>query len=282
MGTVMIVAILAAAVALSLIMALSWAFQRKVGNAGWVDAFWTGGMGIAGTALALAPFGDAWPTPRQLLVGALAAIWSIRLGSYLAVRASKGPEDVRYASFRTEWGPRFERNLFLFLQIQAFAATLLVSAILLAARNPAPGLRAADIAGALILAVAIAGEGVADGQLRRFKADPANRGRVCDAGLWGWSRHPNYFFEWLVWLAYPVIAIDPSGAYPLGWLALIAPLFMLWLLLKVSGIPPLEAQMIRSRGTAYRAYQRRTSAFFPWPPAARPSFNLHELSDHEP
>ena len=110
------------------------------------------------------------------------------------------------------------------------------------------------------------GEGAADRQLDVFKADPRNRGRVCDVGLWSWSRHPNYFFEWLGWLTYPVIAIDPAGAWPQGWLTLLGPLTM-WLLLNfLSGVPPLEAHMLRSRGEAFRDYQRRTSAFFPLPP----------------
>jgi len=124
----------------------------------------------------------------------------------------------------------------------------------------------ADGLGALILAIAIAGEGIADAQLRQFKSLAANRGRVCDVGLWRWSRHPNYFFEWLVWLAYPVIAIDLTGAYAWGWLALLAPAFMYWLLVYVSGIPPLEAAMLRSRGQLYKAYQARTHAFIPMPP----------------
>jgi steroid 5-alpha reductase family enzyme len=121
-----------------------------------------------------------------------------------------------------------------------------------------------------VLLAAIAGEALADGQLRQFRADPGNRGRVCDIGLWGWSRHPNYFFEWLGWVAYPLLAIDLRGDYPFGWLALSAPAFMYWLLVYVSGVPPLEQQMLRSRGAAYREYQGRVSAFFPLPPARSP------------
>jgi steroid 5-alpha reductase family enzyme len=262
----MIIDLLAATVSLSIIMALAWAFQRWKNNGGWTDVWWTAAMGIVGVTLALLPFGDAWPTARQALVATLAAVWALRLGIYLAIRVSGGPEDVRYAGFREAWGPAYQGRMFWFLQIQAVAAALLVAAMFLAARNPAPGLRAADFAGALVLAVAIIGEGIADAQLRRFKSIAANRGRVCDVGLWGWSRHPNYFFEWFGWLAYPVMAIDLTGAYPWGWFALLAPLFMLWLLVKVSGIPPLEAQMLKSRKSAYRAYQQRTSAFFPLPP----------------
>ena len=100
--------------------------------------------------------------------------------------------------------------------------------------------------------------------------DPANQGRVCDVGLWRWSRHPNYFFEWFGWLAYPVIAlsIDHPLSYPWGWATLLAPVFMYWILVHVTGIPPLETQMLRSRGDRYRHYQSRTSAFFPLPPQA--------------
>ena len=100
--------------------------------------------------------------------------------------------------------------------------------------------------------------------MQRFRRDPASKGRVCEIGLWAWSRHPNYFFEWFGWLAYPVIALDP--ARPLTWLSLTAPLVMFLLLTRVSGVPPLEEAMIRSRGDAYRAYQARVSAFFPLPP----------------
>jgi steroid 5-alpha reductase family enzyme len=145
-----------------------------------------------------------------------------------------------------------------------------VFSIFVAARLPSPALRLQDYLGVLILIVGIAGEALADAQLKRFRTDPANKGRVCDVGLLRWSRHPNYFFEWFGWLAYPVIAIplaDPLY-YPWGWATLLAPVFMYWILVHVTGIPPLEAQMLRSRGDRYRDYQSRTSAFFPLPPNA--------------
>jgi steroid 5-alpha reductase family enzyme len=116
------------------------------------------------------------------------------------------------------------------------------------------------------LLTAIVGEAVADRQLARFRAEARNRGRICDSGLWGLSRHPNYFFEWLVWVAFAVIALDPTGGYAWGWLALAAPALMYWLLAHVSGVPPLEAHMLRSRGEAFRDYQRRVNAFWPGPP----------------
>ncbi len=257
----MIVIFIAAAVLLSIIMTGAWVLQRATGNSGWVDVVWSFGLGVAGLVLALLPGG---PTTRQIVVAGLIAAWSLRLGLHIAQRSMHGPEDARYAALRQEWGTRFQVRLFLFLQIQAAAAALLALSMMLAAHNPAPFPRALDIAGIVVLLIAVVGEGVADEQLRRFKKNPANKGRVCDAGLWGWSRHPNYFFEWFGWVAYPLLAI--SGDWWLGWLAWSGPALMYWLLVHVSGIPLLEQQMLQSRGDAFRAYQTRVSAFFPLPP----------------
>lgn len=251
---------------LAVAMTIAWVVQRRTNNAGWVDAVWSFALGAAGVVYALFPLHADTPVVRQWLVAALVAAWSLRLGTHIASRTVHGMEDARYAQFRREWGAAFQRRMFWFLQIQAVAAALLAVSMLLAARNPRP-LSLLDFAALIVLLVAIAGEAWADRQLRRFRADPSNHGRVCDAGLWGWSRHPNYFFEWLVWVAYALLAIDPSGDYPWGWLALSAPALMYWLLVYVSGVPPLEEQMVRSRGERYRAYQARVSAFIPLPPA---------------
>ena len=128
-------------------------------------------------------------------------------------------------------------------RIRRLGSIPLVFAIFVAARFPDPALRPQDYLGALILLAGIAGEALADAQLKRFRGDPANKGRVCDVGLWRWSRHPNYFFEWFGWLAYPVIAlsVDDPLSYPWGWASLLAPVFMYWILVHVTGIPPLEA-----------------------------------------
>ena len=264
-------AVLAVLVFMSAVMAAGWAFVIRTRNAGWTDVFWTFGTGAAGVACALIPLpGQMWPTARQGLVAALVAIWAVRLGLYVALRVASHPEDARYGHLREDWGAAFDRRAFWFLQVQAPATALLSLSILLAARRPFPEtLRAADLAGLAILAIAIAGESLADRQMQAFKADPQNKGRVCEAGLWGWSRHPNYFFEWLGWLAYPVIAVDLGGAYPQGWLALAGPAFMYLILTRLTGAPPLEAAMQRSKGAAYRAYQARVSAFFPLPPRQR-------------
>jgi steroid 5-alpha reductase family enzyme len=114
-----------------------------------------------------------------------------------------------------------------------------------------------------VLILAVLGEGVADRQMQVFRRDPANRGQVCESGLWGLSRHPNYFFECLAWCAYPFFAIGTG--WPWGYAALAGPVAMTWLLTFVSGIPPLEREMVEDRGEAYRDYQARVHAFFPWP-----------------
>jgi steroid 5-alpha reductase family enzyme len=204
------------------------------------------------------------------LVGGLALLWGARLGFYLARRTIGGHrEDVRYARFRRDWGAEFEPRLFWLLMIQALVAALLAFCVAVAARNPAPGLRPADLVGLAVLAASVLGEALADRQMQVFRGDPANRGRVCDAGLWGMSRHPNYFFECLAWCAYPFFAI--GAHWPWGFAALLGPVAMTWLLTRVSGIPPLEREMLEDRGEAYRRYQARVSAFLPLPAQRSPN-----------
>jgi len=249
------------------VMSLAWVVQRRLHNAGWVDVFWSFGTGIAGACAAAAPLPGApfaWPTARAALVGALALLWGMRLGTYLAHRTSGGHrEDVRYARFRQEWGRAFQQRLFWLLMVQAWVAALLAFCVAAAAHNPAPEFRLADLAGLLVLAASVFGEGLADRQMQVFRADRANRGRVCDTGLWGMSRHPNYFFECLAWCAYPFFGI--GAHWPWGFAALLGPVAMTWLLTRVSGIPPLEREMLADRGDDYRRYQDRVSAFFPLP-----------------
>ena len=261
----MILLAIAAAVLVSLAMTAAWLIARLTVNAGWVDVVWTFATGVVGALVAVVPLGGAEPSWRQALVAALALLWSLRLGLHVAARVAKGPEDVRYASFRREWGADYQRRMFWFLQAQAACAWVLAVAIMLAARNPVPQLRVTDAIAVAVLLGAIVGEALADRQLRAFRADPGNKGRICDTGLWRYSRHPNYFFEWLGWFAYPLFGMDFSGRYGWGWLAFAAPALMYWLLIYVSGIPPLEAQMEKSRPDAFRAYKARTSAFFPAP-----------------
>ncbi len=255
-----------AALFLVLVMTAAWLVQRRTGQGGWADAFWSLGLGAAGVFVSLFPLDDGAPSARQMLAACLIGAWGLRLGLHIAARARSSEEDPRYARLRQEWAPHFQSRMFGFLMLQAGAAAFLALSILVAARNPAPGLTVQDALAALVLGVALIGEGLADHQLKRFKADPANRSKVCDTGLWSWSRHPNYFFEWLGWCAWPIFAIDLSGGWPWGWLALSGPAYIYWLLTRVSGVPLLEAHMRRSRPRAFAVYAARTSVFFPRPP----------------
>ncbi len=261
-----VTALIAIGAALCILMAGAWVVQQRTGNSGWVDTIWTFSLGLTGAVSALWPIAGAAPNARQWLVAVLVALWSIRLGSHIAIRSAGIHDDPRYAEYSRQWGADAPRKMFIFLQNQALGTIPLVFSIFVAARFPTDDLRIQDFLGVLILLMGIVGEAVSDAQLKRFRSDPANKGKVCDIGLWKLSRHPNYFFEWYGWLAYPVIAISPD--YPWGFAALLAPLFMYWILVHVTGIPPLEEQMLRSRGDAYRAYQARTSKFFPMPPKA--------------
>lgn len=260
----MAVLILALAALLATAMAFAWAWQWRASNAGWVDVVWTFATGAACVLGVLWPLNDGAEPARQWLVAAMAASWALRLGLHLRSRVLHRPEDARYAGFRRDWGARFQPWLFGFLLIQAAAALPLAVAVLLAARVPAAFPRLSDALALAVIGVSLAGAAIADRQLARFIADRVNAGLVCDKGLWGWSRHPNYFFEFLGWCAWPVFAIDT--AWSAGWFSLAAPALMYWLLVHVSGIPPLERVMLASRGAAYRAYQERTSAFLPLPP----------------
>ncbi len=252
-----------AVVAMSLIMMAAFVMQQRSGNSGWVDTIWP--LGTGGVSVGCTLIGTGGATWRQLAIALLAAAWSIRLALHIGARARSRGDDPRYRQLTRQWGAKAPRRMFWFLQSQAAVGALLAVAVALAGRNPVPALRVQDAVGLLILAAAMLGEAVADRQLRRFRRERATPGEICDVGLWRWSRHPNYFFEWLAWLAYPVVAIDLGGDHPFGYLAAAAPLCMYWVLVHASGIPPLEAHMLRTRGERYREYQRRTRPFLPLP-----------------
>jgi steroid 5-alpha reductase family enzyme len=243
---------------LSVVMGMAWLFQVRTGNAGWADAFWS--LGTGGTGV-FAVLSWAGVHPRAILVAAMVGIWGLRLGLYLTARSWKGPEDARYAHFRTLWGQDFQTRLFRFLQIQAVAGAVLVLAVAVAAHRPGP-LDGFDLVGAVLWAVGWMGTAIADAQLAWFKRT-AIPGSVCDAGLWGYTRHPNYLFEWLGWCGYAAIGCGALAAYPIGILGAGACVLMYALLVHISGIPPLEAHMMRSRPQAFAAYAARVPAFWP-------------------
>ena len=251
-------------IAMVIVMTLAWAAQRQTGNSGWIDTIWSLGVG------AVAMIAILWSQPanflRAAMVAGVTAFWSIRLGSHILRRTLRGGDDPRYAALMREWGADAPKKLFLFLQAQAVAGAALVGAALLAASNPAPQLGMLDALALAVAIIALAGEALADGQLRQHIATAAAKNTICETGLWRWSRHPNYFFEFLFWVAMPLFALSGAVSNLLPWLAWAAPAMMYWLLRHVSGVPPLEAHMLRSRGAAFSDYQRRVSAFFPRPP----------------
>lgn len=247
----------------SVMMSFAWLMQRRTRNTGWIDVVWSFGTGAAAVALALFPLaGSALPNLHQLLAAGAAAFWSLRLGSHLTVRTLRNGDDPRYRALLDSWGRLAQSRLFGQLLVQAVVSAILALSVMVAARAPQPLFHAEGIVALAILVVSIVGEAIADDQLQDFAR--SNKGGVCDVGLWAWTRHPNYFFEWLFWLAFPILAIAPD--YPIGLFSLSAPAIMYWLLVHVSGIPPLEKHMMATRGDSFRSYMMRTNAFFPWPP----------------
>jgi steroid 5-alpha reductase family enzyme len=251
------------AVAMSGFMRLAAAIERRTGNSGWIDVVWTFGLGTVGVTGALLPFG-AGPWTRRLLVAALASAWALRLGLHIAGRTRGIGDDPRYARMKRDWGSDAPRRLARLLQMQALVSIPLGLGIVLAAQNPAPGLSWSDLVGVALFAIGLIGGAIADGQLRAYARSGSGSGGVCDRGLWSWSRHPNYFFECVLWCSYAAIAL--AAGYPWGWLGLLAPACITLLLSRISGIPPLEEHMLAKHGEAYRAYQKRTSALIPLPP----------------
>ncbi len=246
-------------VAMAAMMAVLWLVQRARRDAGVVDVGWTAGIALLAVWYALAGAGDPL---RRGLVAVMAGTWSLRLAWHLlADRIVGKPEDGRYQTLRARWGGRAQARFFVFFQLQALADVVLSVPLLVAMRGDR-ALGAAGLTGVAVWVAAVLGEALADAQLARFRAPPGNRGRTCRIGLWRVSRHPNYFFEWLHWWAYVLLAIGS----PAWWLALIGPVFMLYFLLEVTGIPATEAHALASRGEEYRDYQRTTSAFVPWFP----------------
>jgi steroid 5-alpha reductase family enzyme len=242
-------------------MALLWAWHVRTRNAGIVDAGWAalvGGLAVFDAAAARDGF-----AVRRAVIAAMMGIWALRLTVFLLVDRVWGkPEDGRYAELRRARGDGANAWFFWFFQAQAAAAVFFSLPALVSAVNPAPELIPLELAALGLWFVAFAGESAADRQLRRFKKNPANRGQTCQDGLWRYSRHPNYFFEWLIWVAFALFAT----ASPWGWLAWLCPATLLYLLFKITGIPATEAQALRSRGDAYRRYQQTTSVFVPWFP----------------
>ncbi len=245
--------------ACSLVMMLVWIWAYKIRNAGVVDIFWA--FNFLVIAVVIYFLSDGYPA-RKEVVCLLAALWSLRLGIYLLIRVGShlAVEEGRYAQLRKDWGPKPNRTFFFFFQAQAMSNVFMCIPFFIIALNKTQGLTVLEQVGAGMWLVSIIGEGVSDWQLQHFKKNPANKGKVCQSGLWNYSRHPNYFFQFMIWISIFIFALSS----PYGWISIVCPATIFFLIWKVTGIPMTEEQSLRSRGKLYKEYQRTTSVFVPW------------------
>ncbi len=244
-------------------MLLLWTRMLRTGDATSVDVAWATGIGLLGLLAALLGSGALLP---RALAGGLALLWSGRLALHLLrdrVWSGRG-EDGRYRALRTWLGHRWRSGFLVVYLVQALLVLPFALPFLLLARQPGTQLQPVQWTGLLLFAAGLVVNLIADRQLAAHRADPAQRGRTCRTGLWRWSRHPNYFGEWVLWCGLALLALPA----PQGWLAVATPVLLFVLLHAVSGIPFVERQAVKSRGDDYRRYQRTTSRFFPWPPRA--------------
>jgi len=248
-----------AAIVAAMMFAL-WLIHLLIRNAAIVDAGWAAGLGILAIYYAVA--GPGYPA-RKWAIASMAGFWGLRLAAYLLLSRVVGhPEEGRYVQLRKEWKNNLALRFLFFFEFQALLVAVLSLPFLLACLNTRVPLGRVEKFAAGLWLVSIIGEVVADLQLNAFKKNPENHGKTYRAGLWKYSRHPNYFFEWLIWVSYAVFAL----ASPWGWIGLISPALILYFLLGITGIAATEAQALRTRGSEYRAYQRTTSTFVPWFP----------------
>ena len=240
------------------VMLVLWLIHFAIHNAAIVDCGW--GFNLALLGVGYACLGGGFGL-RAAMLGVMTAVWGVRLALYLLFdRIAGHPEEGRYQELRRKWKTNIGAKFLAFYQFQALLCVLMSTPFLIAALNTAPRIHWLELVAGGLWFVAIIGEIAADAQLARFKRNTANKGRTCQAGLWRYSRHPNYFFEWLIWVSLALFA----SASPYGYLGWISPALMLYFLLRVTGIPATEAQALRSRGDDYRRYQETTSSFIPW------------------
>ena len=237
-----------------------WLLSLALRDASIADIFW--GLGFAVIAVSTFLWTNDGSSARRVLITALVSLWGLRLAAYLLWRNAGHGEDSRYVAMRRYWGPRFWWvSLFTVFALQGTFLWIVSLPVQLGQVAPGGPLGALDAAGIVLFSIGLSFEAVGDWQLARFKADPANAGRVMDRGLWRYTRHPNYFGDFCVWWGVFIVALST----PYGVWSAIGPAFMSFLLLRVSGVPMLERH-IHERRPDYVAYAKRTSAFFPRPP----------------
>lgn len=243
------------------VMVAAWYFSMRVKNVGYVDVVWAGLMAAAAV---LVSYEGSGHDLSRALVAFLGGIWGARLSVHLLKRVLHEPEDGRYQALRAAWNGS-PAKFFVFFQMQAVIVALFSIPFYAAASRHTGNASVWIIAAIAVWLISVFGEYLSDRQLAEFRNDPANRGKTCRQGLWAYSRHPNYFFEWLHWFTYVLLAVNSEYF----WYSLVGPFVMLAFLYRVSGIPWTEAQALRSRGDDYRRYQNEVSAFFPWFPRNR-------------
>ena len=247
-----------------IVFLISWEWARRIDNYSLVDAVWAIGIGVTGVTWLGFSQGD----PKHWVAGAMVVLWSLRLGWHLQRRIRKHhpEEDSRYTKLREAWKGRVASTFFWFFRAQAVSVILLALPFFVVARNPHSIWSLWESAGVVLWVVGIVGEATADRQMSAFKSRNNDSAAVCQEGLWYYSRHPNYFFEGVIWLGFYIFACGSEW----GWTTVHAPVIMIYLLLRVTGIPPTEAAAVLRKGDAYRRYQKTTSAFVPWPPRNAP------------
>ena len=248
---------------LALLFLAVWVLSLVRRDASVVDVLW--GIGFA--FVALVTYGACGaPTSRARLVLGLTVLWGARLALYLSWRNSGQGEDFRYGAMRRRHGERFAWvSLYTVFGLQAALCWVISLPVQAAIASPTwETLGLLDALGVVLFAVGFFFESVGDLQLARFKADPMNRGKVMDRGLWAWTRHPNYFGDAVVWWGLFTLSLST----PVGIFTLPAPLLMTFLLLRVSGVALLERSLVKRR-PEYKEYMERTSTFWPLPPRRR-------------
>lgn len=232
-------------------------------NVNIVDSLW--GLGFVLIAWLTYALSDGF-VGRKILMCILVTIWGLRLAIHLTRRNHGKKEDSRYAEWRKRSGRRFWLvSLFKVFLLQSVFLWAIALALQWGQLAPHPaGFTPLDYSGAILWTIGFVFEAVSDRQLARFKSDPANKGRVMDKGLWAWSRHPNYFGESLVWWGIFLITLATPNA---AW-TIVSPILITIVLLKMTGIPLMEKEIVNRR-PGYKAYVERTSAFFPWFPTKK-------------
>jgi steroid 5-alpha reductase family enzyme len=242
-----------------ILMTLLWLYSLKIKNSSIVDIFW-------GTGFVIVHWVAAWinsteMSTRLTLLGVIVTIWGLRLSAHIYQRNHGQPEDFRYAAWRKEAGAAWWwRSLFKVFILQGVLMWIIAAPLIAALTIPSAPLNAFDLICAGVWLVGFIFEAGGDWQLKRFKSDPANKGKLLTTGLWMFTRHPNYFGDAMQWWGFYILSIS-SG----GWWTVFSPIIVTFLLMKVSGVVMLEKTLVKTK-PGYEDYIARTSAFFPWPP----------------